>query len=111
MSETKQDVFDEVLDAYGDAIAGGGQGGNGHPAEYRLRYAAASDGETDCPWCHYSGLDNAVPWLPDALTGTVAGVSLYPPSLIVNVEGVNTRIPIRFCPMCGRSLGASHEPA
>lgn len=51
-NETKRDVFEDLLDAYGDAIAGGGQGDNGHPAEYRLRYAAASDGETDCPWCH-----------------------------------------------------------
>jgi hypothetical protein len=39
--ETKRDVFEDLLDAYGDAIAGGGQGDNSHPAEYRLRYAAA----------------------------------------------------------------------
>ncbi|MFD1441215.1 DUF1642 domain-containing protein [Lacticaseibacillus hegangensis] len=40
-NETKRDVFEDLLDAYGDAISGGGQGDNGHPAEYRLRYSSA----------------------------------------------------------------------
>ena len=43
--ETKQDVFNDLLDAYTDAIAGGGQGNNGHSAEYQLRYRAANNSD------------------------------------------------------------------
>ena len=37
-NETKQDVFDDLVDAYADAIAGGGQGSNDSPDDYRSRY-------------------------------------------------------------------------
>lgn len=49
MTETKQDVFDDLLGAYSDAIAGGGQGDNDHPAEYRLRYRCAKNEDIIIP--------------------------------------------------------------
>ena len=111
MTETKKDVFDDLLDAYGDATAGGGQGDNGNPAEYRLRYAAASDSDSDmdCPYCH--GLRN--------LMSTGDGVMSIDGSTLEEQQmwdyyhdepSDNVRaVPINYCPMCRRSLEASRD--
>lgn len=106
MTETKQDVFEDLLDAYGDAIAGGGQGDNGHPAEYRLRYAAATDGDPQCPYCHRTKHHaNEYAKINDRQRITHSnrlGVNI----LATREPGQPTILQvIHFCPMCGRKLG------
>lgn len=104
--ETKQDVFDEVLDAYGDAIAGGGQGDNGHPAEYRLRYAAATDGDPQCQYCHTpSGREvTKQEYINDYMVYEATGDP-------VDTLDNGMLAGIICCQWCGRRLEASHEPA
>ncbi len=111
MTETKKDVFDDLLDAYGDAIAGGGQGDNGHPAEYRLRYAAASDGDPQCLYCH----GDIKKTLMNTNSGTLSidGATLEESQMWDYYRDEPSdrvrAVPIRFCPMCRRSLGASRD--
>ena len=111
MTETKQEVFEDLLDAYGDAIAGGGQGDNGHQAEYRLRYAAASDGETACPYCH----GDITKTLMNTNSGTLSidGATLEESQMWDYYRDEPSdrlrSVLIRFCPMCGRRLGASRD--
>lgn len=49
--ETKQDVFEDALRALEEF---GEQGSSWEMAydDLSARYAAASDGDTDCPYCH-----------------------------------------------------------
>ena len=105
--ETKQDVFDEVLDAFDEAVSE--QPGALHPTNqvicYADRYAAASDGDTDCPYCH--GLRN----LMDTSNGVISidGSTLDEQQMwdYYNDEPSDTvrSVPIKYCPICGRRLG------
>ncbi|MCL4173991.1 hypothetical protein LPSP5_002060 [Lacticaseibacillus paracasei] len=80
--ETKQDVFVDALRALEEF---GEQGSSWEMAydDLSARYAAASDGDTDCPYCHE----------PHKLIESELGNFLDP-------------IMINYCPMCGRRLKA-----
>lgn len=130
MTETKQDVFNDLLEAYDDAVA---VPGVLHPTEllleYDARYAAATDGDPECPYCHvvigmqkviicekrFDGeADNYLDVVridpKDRKLSMEFTADVYNPNEDeVSTDYVEHKETIHFCPMCGRSLGTSHE--
>lgn len=94
-SETKQDVFDEAVAALEYARQQKDGEGSGN---YRARYAAASDGDPACPYCHD---EEGQPCGPDGY---------YANNLSIGSDGyIEDSDKIKYCQYCGRSLRASHD--
>lgn len=106
--ETKRDVFDEVLDAFDEAVSE--QPGALHPTNqvicYADRYAASSDGDTDCPYCHTPSGREATKqeYINDYMVYEATGDP-------VDTLDNGMLAGIICCQWCGRRLEASHEPA
>ncbi|WP_338217928.1 hypothetical protein [Lacticaseibacillus salsurivasis] len=125
-SETKQDVFDEAVAALEYARQQKDGEGSGN---YRARYAAASDGDSQCPYCRITAdgiqkmiicekrfddeyLDVVRIDPKDQKLSMEFMADVYNPNEgEVTTDDVEHKETIHFCPMCGRRLEASHEPA
>lgn len=107
-SETKQDVFDEAVAALEYARQQKDGEGSGN---YRARYVAASDGDSECPYCH----GDITKTLMNTNSGTLSidGATLEESQMWDYYRDEPSdrvrSVPIRFCPMCRRSLGASRD--
>lgn len=101
--ETKQDVFDEVLDAFDEAVSE--QPGALHPTNqvicYADRYAAASDGDPACQYCHTpSGREVTMQeYINDYMTDEATGDP-------IDTLDIGMLIGITCCQWCGRKLEA-----
>lgn len=107
MTETKQDVFNAAVEkAVGmTLVAGYTSYGDKCFKDMQKRYAAASDGETDCPYCH--GLRNLMSTGDGVLS--IDGETLEEQQMwdyYHDEPSDNVRaVPINYCPICGRRLG------
>jgi hypothetical protein len=87
MTETKQEVFNEVMHNWL---------GFENAKSYRDRYERATDGDPDCPYCH----DNDE-WLAD--NGGWKRLRIGDNG-VVEMWDFRARIKINYCPICGRRL-------
>lgn len=101
--ETKQDVFDEAISQlmglksfYAD---------ENYPLELHTRYAAASDGDPDCQYCHTpSGREvTKQEYINDYMTDEATGDP-------IDTLDIGMLIGITCYQWCGRKLEAHHEP-
>ncbi|WP_179395040.1 hypothetical protein [Lacticaseibacillus absianus] len=104
MTETKQEVFEEVLAAYEEDEKQRVEEWGGIPdyEDYRARYAAATDGDPDCPYCH-----GRQDWqeVADGSRFKLSKAVLNGQRLLTVRRGEEAAfVPINFCPMCGRKL-------
>lgn len=88
MSETKQDVFEALM----TDMAHGSE-------QWRIRYAAASDGDPECPWCHApSGREvTKQEYINDYMTDEATGDP-------IDTLDIGMLIGITCCQWCGRAL-------
>ena len=132
--ETKQDVFDEVLDAFDKVVSE--QPGALHPTNqvvcYADRYTAAIDGDSECPYCRITAdgiqkmiicekrFDGDADEYLDVVRIDPKDQKLSMEFMAdvynqnegeVTTDDVEHKETIHFCPMCGRRLEASHESA
>ena len=137
--ETKQQVFEDMALRYTMYLENIiYENGNRHSSDkeaqhdadkFRARYDAASDGDTDCPYCHEPHrvipTDDEFDWGGESdnflRIGMTGGDSWngIPPKLTpggaihtvmaVGYENaeVDETISINYCPMCGRRLGGT----
>ncbi len=69
-----------------------------YPLELHTRYAAATDGDPACPYCHD---EEGQPCGPDGY---------YANNLSIGSDGyIEDSDKIKYCQYCGRKLEASHE--
>lgn len=102
--ETKQDVFNESVKELT---------GQNFPVERASnpylklmpRYANALDGRAGCVYCYNSNGINIF----DQDDFHIGFSSLSNGSLIFASGNTSVSLKVNYCPMCGRSLGASHE--
>ena len=113
MIETKQDVFDAAVEkAIGmTLVAGYTSYGDKYRKDMQKRYAAASDGDPQCLYCH----GDIKKTLMNTNSGTLSidGATLEESQMWDYYRDEPSdrvrSVPIRFCPMCLRSLGASRD--
>lgn len=113
MPETKQQVVDALIkDDYemAHALGMGYDGG----AYWRDRYAKASDGDRECPYCHEKhGEGDLEGDLSDVDDASMLIHRSFSGKWIIDTWGTPGAItpeskPIHFCPMCGRRLERCH---
>ncbi|MFD1398615.1 hypothetical protein ACFQ41_04785 [Lacticaseibacillus suilingensis] len=126
--ETKKDVFNAAVEkAVGmTLVAGYTSYGEKYRKDMQKRYAAATDGDPACPWCHEFGDKYGDTTYSDNLGRKVhikggmmlAGGQYESAQMAIEDGGIIGIFaegddegwePIHFCPMCGRSLGASRD--
>lgn len=110
--ETKQDVFEAAVDkAVGMTLLAGYTSYTDKCfKDMQKRYAAARDGDTDCPYCHEH--EPFVDWderpigqYLDKYGDFMDNIHIRAGVLHSVTEGqYDQDIAINFCPMCGRKL-------
>ncbi len=108
MIETKQDVFNSTVEkAIGmTMVAGYTAYGDKYRKDMQKRYAAASDGDPQCQYCHTpSGREVTMQeYINDYMTDEATGDP-------IDTLDIGMLIGITYCQWCGRKLEAHHEPA
>lgn len=109
MTETKQQVFNAAVEK---SVAMTLLAGIKRPysdkyrEDMQKRYVAASDGDTDCRYCHTpSGREiTKQEYINDYMTDEATGDP-------IDTLDIGMLIGITCCQWCGRRLEASHDPA
>ncbi|WP_338214960.1 hypothetical protein [Lacticaseibacillus salsurivasis] len=108
MTETKQQVFNTAVEkAVGMAlVAGYASYGYKYREDMQKRYAAASDGDMGCQYCHTpSGREvTKQEYINDYMTDEATGAP-------IDTLDIGMLIGITCCQWCGRRLEAIHESA
>lgn len=106
--ETKKDVFNAAVEkAVGmTLVAGYTSYGEKYREDMQKRYAAASDGDPACQYCHTpSGREVTMQeYINDYMTDEATGDP-------IDTLDIGMLIGITCCQWCGRRLEASHDPA